>query len=71
MRQSVFEQVASFAELEKTALRLVALASARNPTQAALQLQMAPVSLIRWLRRRSWPMTIRRDLELCSFGTDQ
>lgn len=54
VRRIVLDHVASFADLEKTALRVVALVSAPNVTQAALRLRMAPVSLIRWLRRRSW-----------------
>jgi hypothetical protein len=62
-RQGVLERVASFAELEKTALRIVALASAPNPSQAAVRLRMAPVSLKRWLHRRPWLMSVLRELD--------
>ncbi|HEX7839636.1 MAG TPA: hypothetical protein VF469_19305 [Kofleriaceae bacterium] len=69
-RQGVLERVASFAELEKTALRIVALASARNPSQAAVRLQMAPVSLKRWLHRRPWLMAVLRELKAYRFHAD-
>jgi hypothetical protein len=61
-RQGVLERVASFAELEKTALRIVALATARNPSQAAERLRMAPVSLKRWLHRRPWLVAVLDEL---------
>jgi hypothetical protein len=70
MRQVVFDHVGSFADLEKTALRLAALASARNPSQAAARLGMAAVSMLRWLYRRRWAMTILRELEEFRSGTD-
>ena len=69
-QQGVLERVASFAELEKTALRIVALASARNPSQAAGRLQIAPVSLKRWLHRRPWLMAVLRELEAYRFHAD-
>jgi hypothetical protein len=62
-RHGLLERVASFAELEKTALRVLALASARNPSQAAARLGMAPVSLNRWLYRRPWLMAMLRELK--------
>jgi hypothetical protein len=62
-RQGVLERVASFAELEKTALRIVALASAPNPSQAAVRLGMALVSLTRWLHRRPGLMSVLRELK--------
>ncbi|MEO7729905.1 MAG: hypothetical protein ABIY55_02955 [Kofleriaceae bacterium] len=62
MRQNILDRVASFSELEKTALRVVALASSRNISQAATRLGMAPVSLTRWLERRRWLRAILSDL---------
>jgi len=52
LRDGALEGVTSFAELEKTALRIVALVCSRNPSAAAARLEMAPVSLNRWLYRR-------------------
>ena len=69
-RQGVLERVASFAELEKTALRIVALASARNPSQAAVRLGIAPVSLKRWLHRRPWLMAVLDELQAYRFHAD-
>ena len=43
---------ASLSEVEKATLRLVALRAARNLSQAAALLGMAPVSLSRWIGRR-------------------
>ena len=63
LRHGILERIRSFAELEKTALRLVAIASAPNLSQAAKQLRMAPVSLTHWLSRRPWLGEILRDLE--------
>jgi hypothetical protein len=63
LRQDALERVASFAELEKAALRVVALVSARNPSHAAECLEMAPVSLTRWSYRRPWLMAIVRELK--------
>jgi hypothetical protein len=49
---------ASLAEIEKATLRLVTLRTSRNMSHAAARLEMAPVSLSRWLgRRRSLPAT--------------
>lgn len=69
-RQDVLERVASFAELEKTALRVVALASARNPSQAAVRLGMAPVSLTRWLHHRPGLMAVLAELKANRFHVD-
>ena len=65
LRHAIIVRVGSFAELEKTSLRLVALASARNVTHAAARLGMAPVSLTRWLGRRSWLPPILNSLREC------
>ncbi len=54
MQQSVLHHVRSLSDLEKAALRLVALQSAGNLYRAAHQLHMAPISLIRWMTRRGW-----------------
>jgi hypothetical protein len=69
-RQGVLEGVASFAELEKTALRIVALASTRNPSQAAVCLGIAPVSLMRWLHRRPWILAVLDELQAYRFHAD-
>lgn len=45
----------SLAEIEKATLRLVAIRSSRNVSGAAARLGMAPVSLSRWIRRRTLP----------------
>jgi hypothetical protein len=42
----------TLSEIEKTTLRLVALRSSRNVSNAAARLGMAPVSLSRWIDRR-------------------
>jgi hypothetical protein len=42
----------SLAEIEKGTLRLVAIRMSRNMSAAAARLEMAPVSLSRWLDRR-------------------
>jgi hypothetical protein len=54
MQQSVLHHVKSLSDLEKAALRLVAIQSSGNLYRAAHQLHMAPVSLIRWMSRRGW-----------------
>jgi hypothetical protein len=54
MQQSVLLHVKSLSDLEKVALRLVAIQSSGNLYRAAHQLHMAPVSLIRWMSRRGW-----------------
>lgn len=54
MQQSVLHHVKSLSDLEKVALRLVAIQSSGNLYRAAHQLHMAPVSLIRWMNRRGW-----------------
>jgi len=43
----------SLAEIEKATLRLVAIRTSRNVSVAAARLGMAPVSLIRWVQRRT------------------
>ena len=50
----------SLPEIEKAALRLVALRVAPNLSNAATRLGMAPVSLSRWIGRRQLPMPIRQ-----------
>jgi hypothetical protein len=45
----------SLSEIEKAALRLVALRSSTHLSQAAARLGMAPVSLSRWAARRELP----------------
>lgn len=42
----------SLAEIEKVTLRIVALRASRNLSHAAGRLEMAPVSLARWIDRR-------------------
>lgn len=69
-RLGVLERVLSFAELEKTALRVVALATAKNLSQAAELLRMAPVSLARWSSRRPWLTAVLQELETPSTGAD-
>ena len=43
----------SLDEIEKATLRLIALRASRNMSTAAARLDMAPVSLARWLARRA------------------
>jgi len=45
-------------DIEKAALRLVAIRESRNLSAAAARLGMAPVSLSRWIGRRKLPMRI-------------
>jgi hypothetical protein len=47
---------ASLAEIEKATLRLVTLRTSRNLSHAAARLEMAAVSLSRWLGRRMSPL---------------
>lgn len=54
LRDAVLRHAESLADLEKTALRVVAIASSRNVNQAAARLRIATVSLSRWLGRRRW-----------------
>lgn len=52
----VIERAArSLAEIEKATLRIVALRVSANVPQAAELLGIAPISLVRWLKRRSVP----------------
>jgi hypothetical protein len=53
-RQDILRDAESVPDLEKTALRIVALASSRTVGYAAARLNMASISLTRWMRRRSW-----------------
>jgi hypothetical protein len=46
----------SLSEIEKAALRLVALRTSVNMSHAAARLGMAPVSLARWAGRRRLPI---------------
>lgn len=48
----------SLPEIEKATRRLVALRESRNLTSAAARLGMAPVSLSRWIGRRSLPIQL-------------
>jgi hypothetical protein len=52
MQHAAFMRDATIADIEKAALRIVALRVTGNLTRAAKVLGMAPVSLERWLRRR-------------------
>lgn len=54
MQRCVFDEARSLSDLDKAALRLVALRNAPNINQAAQRLGMAPVSLNRWIARRGW-----------------
>jgi transcriptional regulator with GAF, ATPase, and Fis domain len=45
-------------EIEKGTLRLVAIRQSRNVSNAAERLGMAPVSLSRWIGRRTLPMQV-------------
>jgi hypothetical protein len=56
-RQWLIEHTAamSLSEIEKASLRLVALRSSVNMSNAAGRLGMAPVSLARWAARRRLP----------------
>src|SRR5215813_10436779 len=54
MQQSVLHHAKSLSDIEKAAMRLVALKSSGNLYRAAQQLHMAPISLIRWMDRRGW-----------------
>jgi hypothetical protein len=51
-RSSVAAHASSLEQIEKATLRLVALRMSRNLSGAAARLDMAPVSLTRWLARR-------------------
>jgi hypothetical protein len=51
----------SLAEIEKATLRLVAIRTSCNMSNAAARLGMAPVSLGRWIGRRKLPPTMLAD----------
>ena len=58
-REWIVEHAASsLAEIEKAALRLVALRTCGNIHRAAVRLGMAHVSLARWIGRRKLPMRL-------------
>jgi hypothetical protein len=48
----------SLPDIEKGTLRLVAIRQSRNLSNAAERLGMAPVSLSRWIGRRTLPMPV-------------
>jgi len=48
----------SLPDIEKATLRLAAIRESRNLSNAAARLGMAPVSLSRWIGRRSLPMEV-------------
>lgn len=52
----------SLAEIEKATLRLIALRGSRTLSDAASRLQIAPVSLTRWLGRRALPPSLAHKL---------
>ena len=52
-RTWIVEHATSLTEIEKTTVRVVALRMSRNVSDAAARLDMAPVSLWRWLLRRN------------------
>jgi hypothetical protein len=54
-------------EIEKAASRLVALRASQRPSHAAERLGMAPVSLARWIKRRS-PSPVVQALRFVSSG---
>jgi hypothetical protein len=58
LRRDILCHATSLADLEKTVLRVIALKSAPSIAQAAQRLDMAPVSLGRWLRRRNWTLRL-------------
>lgn len=70
LRESVLRRVESLADLETTALRLVALASSRSVLQAAGRLRMAAVSLSRWLGRRRWSAALLTDAQRGGEGAE-
>lgn len=61
-RDALLAHVTSLAELEKVLLRLAALRSAPNLSQAAARLGISPASLCRWAYRRRM-VAILRDVE--------
>lgn len=63
VQQGVLEDVESLCDLEKAALRLVVLHNTPNVNQAAQRLNMALVSLNRWIARRRWAVEFLRDPE--------
>lgn len=66
-RGTIIDSVSSLAELEKTALRIVAILSSATFAGAATRLGMATVSLSRWTGRRRWFSGL---LEDCHGGVD-
>jgi hypothetical protein len=70
LQQSVLHHVKSLSDIEKAALRLVALKSSGNLYRAAHQLHMAPISLIRWMTRRGWTTSVLAGSEEADGGAD-
>lgn len=66
---SVLRSVTSLAEIERVMLRLVALKSPPNLSQAARRLRVAPVSLSRWLHRRR-PTIVLRDVARLEYDSE-
>jgi len=56
---AIAQGIATFAELEKILLRLVAIRSTTSVSQAARRLRIATVSLSRWLHRRRGMAALR------------
>jgi hypothetical protein len=68
-RQWVLDNVPlTLPEIEKATLRLVAIRTSRNMSNAAARLGMAPVSLSRWVSRRKRPPPIAHDPEFAPVG---
>lgn len=61
VQQCVLEDAESLCDLDKAALRLVALRNTPSVNQAAQRLNMALVSLNRWIARRRWAVEFLRD----------
>jgi hypothetical protein len=61
-RGEIIANIASISEIEKTALRLVALTTEPSLPAAAHLLGMADASLSRWVARRSWLLNVINDL---------
>jgi hypothetical protein len=58
----ITHESSSLPEIEKATQRLLALRGSRNLSNAAQRLQMAPVSLSRWLGRRTVPASLAAKL---------
>jgi hypothetical protein len=62
-RRWLLDHAASLPEIEKSTLRVLALRGSRSFAMAARRLHMAPVSLIRWCRRRTLPASLAAKLQ--------